>query len=133
MPHGTWTTTGGGSRWPVAVAAIIGAALLIGSGALATAVTAITNFLLVLLLCVLAAVVIIAAVALLVWRRHGGSGVPVPEQIASFQEAHQVRATQRPAVAAPAQHWHLHFHGEQPEGVLQAITDAKERSSNGNQ
>jgi hypothetical protein len=123
--NGTWKTAGGSNRGWLAVLAIIGAVVLIGSGALTAAVAAITNFLLVLLFCVLAAVVIISAAALLIWRRHGGSGVPVPEQVAAFSEARQVRAgRERPAVAAPAQHFHLHFHGEQPEGVpavLQAI------------
>jgi hypothetical protein len=108
--HGTWKTTGGGSGPLLAVAAVIGAAVLAGSGVLAAAVTALTEILEILLFCGLGTVAAVIAAVVLIWRRHARHA-PVQEQIAAFRQARQANpAVQGPAAAAPAQHVHLHYH-----------------------
>lgn len=123
MTRGTWQTTDD-SRGTLGLAAVIGAAVLIGSGAFATAVAALTDLLEIVLACTVAAVLIVAVAAVLIWRRYGHRPAPVREQVAAYREARQVRAVQQSAIAAPAPQVHFHFHGTaQPDAVLRAIRD----------
>jgi membrane protein implicated in regulation of membrane protease activity len=130
--QGTWKTTSGGIGDVIKAGAVIGAIILVASGALAGAVAAAVSFLEMLLFCALALLALATVAAFLLWRKYGHRPPPVREQITAFHEAQQVRvARQRPAIAAPAQHWHVHFHGTAapPEGVpaaLKAITESQQ-------
>jgi membrane protein implicated in regulation of membrane protease activity len=129
--RGTWQTTGGSGSGALLVAGVIGGIILVSSGALAGAVAAAVSFLEVLLLAG-AGVLLAAAVAcFLLWRKFGHRSGSVPEQIATFHEARQVRvATQRAAIATPETHYHLHFGSDaQPEAVLRAIAESKQEES----
>jgi membrane protein implicated in regulation of membrane protease activity len=124
--HG-WHYTPCGRGGGLAAAAVIGAAFLIGSGALAGAVAVLTSFLEILLACTLAALVIAAAGVVLIWRKYGRRSAPLPEQITEFHAARELRARQqRQAIAAPAQHLHIHLNGDGavPDEVLRAINGA---------
>lgn len=129
--HGTWKQTGGGGDDLLKVIAIIGAVVLLTSGALAGAVAAVVSFLEILALCAVGFAVIAAVAGFLLWRKYGRRELPpvMAQQISAFHETQRVRAaTQRPAVAPAAQHHlHIHYHGTaQPEGmpaVLKAITE----------
>ena len=132
--NGTWKTTGG-SGGGTALVAIIGAALLIGSGALTAAVAALTDLVMIVLACGVAAVVIVTIAAVVIWRRYGHRTAPALEQYAAFhaaRETERLRAVpQRQQIAAPAAQLHLHYHAapgqaEQPDwqaAVLKAIPE----------
>ena len=129
-----WTPCRGSGATVAAVA--IGAAVLIGSGALAAAVAAVTELLMIVLACGVAAVVIVTVAAVLLWRRYGYQPPSVPEQraaAAEFRDAERLRAMQRRPlrqITAPAPQFHLHFHGNaQPDlpVLRQALTEGDQR------
>ena len=121
---GTWTTTGGDGGILPLMAVGVGAAVLIGSGALTAAVAAVTELLTIVLICAVALVVAVLVAGVLWWRhlhkygrRPGEMPPQMREQIRAFHEfkaAEQLRASrQRPArqVEAPAAGtYQLHNH-----------------------
>jgi hypothetical protein len=110
--NGTWKTTGG-SGGGTALVAIIGVALLIGSGVLTAAVAAVTELLVIVLVCAVAAVVIVTIAGVLIWRKYGHRTAPALEQYAAFhaaRETERLRAVPQRQQIAADRVLHLHYH-----------------------
>lgn len=127
---GTWKTTSGGGGGLALV--VIVAVVLIGSGAASAAASAVAS-LLVTLAIVLGALIglaVLGGIGFLVWRaRQDRPGrpiaarlmypYPVPPAVAPHLEG-----AGRPAVEAPRNELHLHFHGMTPADAAEAIRTA---------
>jgi len=113
-----WTPCNRASGAGIAVAVVGGIAAYADRHAIERAAS---DLLEIVLVSAAAAFVIIVTAAVLVLRRHGRIA-PVGEQILAAHEARRVQAArQRPAIAAPEQHVHLHFEGTpHPAAVEQA-------------
>jgi hypothetical protein len=123
-----WTPCNRASGAGIVAAAIIAAVVYLNRHAIERAAS---DLLEIVLVSGAAAFVVIVTAAVLVLRRHGRIA-PVGEQILAAQEARRVQAArQRPAIAAPEQHLHIHLDGSaQPDhmaAVLKAITEEASR------
>jgi hypothetical protein len=113
-----------GADWtPLALLAVV-------AGACVYFATLIASILAAALVAMIAVAAASCAVLLLVLRRNGlrtvtRGTVPVAQQAVTARVVPGVGAARRQAVAAPANHLHIHVHGaSDPEAVLRAITDA---------
>ena len=142
MAHGTWKTTSGGGDALLPLAVLVGAVILIGSGALTAAVAAVTDLLMIAFIIGAVIVAAVLAAGVLWWRhlrksgRRPGEMPPhMREHLAAVharREAERLAST-RPQIAAPAQnHVHLHYHAApgahaQPDWQAAALRALPER------